>query len=159
MGADHNKLDALRRFANNRAATPAEKATARRLAKALAAKIGRSSGQNRRNRALALPEPPIARWRRRWIAWIEVVLPKIAGLYGFWIVSAMAPIFLPIFVFIFGGEVVRRQAEGKVGIYLVWTLGLGAAVLATIVIGWLLSFVAWWVKLGAESASDRDSFS
>jgi len=30
MGADHNRLDALRRMAKDRAATPAEKATARR---------------------------------------------------------------------------------------------------------------------------------
>jgi hypothetical protein len=36
--ADHNKLDALLRLAKDRAATPAEKATAQRLAKALAAK-------------------------------------------------------------------------------------------------------------------------
>ena len=41
MSADHNTLDALRRLAKDRAATPAEKATARRFAKALAAKIGK----------------------------------------------------------------------------------------------------------------------
>jgi len=41
MGADHIRLDALRRLAKDRAATPAEKATARRLAKALADKIGK----------------------------------------------------------------------------------------------------------------------
>jgi hypothetical protein len=35
MSADHNRLDALRRVAKDRAATPAEKATARRFAKAL----------------------------------------------------------------------------------------------------------------------------
>jgi hypothetical protein len=38
MSADHDRLDALRRLAKDWAATPAEKATARRLAKALAAK-------------------------------------------------------------------------------------------------------------------------
>jgi hypothetical protein len=32
MGADHDRLDALRRLAKDRAATPAEKATARRFA-------------------------------------------------------------------------------------------------------------------------------
>jgi hypothetical protein len=32
MSADHNRLDTLRRVAKDRAATPAEKATVRRLA-------------------------------------------------------------------------------------------------------------------------------
>lgn len=41
MSADHNRLEALRRLANDRAATPAEKATARRLAKAFADKLGK----------------------------------------------------------------------------------------------------------------------
>ena len=48
MGADHNRLDALRRLAKDRAATPAEKATARRLAKALADKIGKRPHRSRR---------------------------------------------------------------------------------------------------------------
>ena len=47
MGADHNRLDALRRLAKDRAATPAKKATARRLAKALADKIGKPPGRSR----------------------------------------------------------------------------------------------------------------
>jgi hypothetical protein len=73
MGADHNTLDALRRMAKDRAATPGEKATARRLAKALAAKIRERPGQNRRKgHGLALPEPPAARWRRVWSSvWLE----------------------------------------------------------------------------------------
>jgi hypothetical protein len=41
MGADHNRLDALRRLAKGPAATPAEKASARRLAKALADNIAK----------------------------------------------------------------------------------------------------------------------
>jgi len=48
LGADRNTLDALRRLAKDRAATPAEKATARRLAKALAAKIGKRPRRSRR---------------------------------------------------------------------------------------------------------------
>jgi hypothetical protein len=40
MGADHNRLDALRRLAKDSAATPGEKATARRLAKPLANRQG-----------------------------------------------------------------------------------------------------------------------
>jgi hypothetical protein len=68
MSADHNRLDALRRLGKDRAATPAEKATARRLAKALAAKIDKRPRRSRRKgHGLALPEPPAARWRRRWI--------------------------------------------------------------------------------------------
>src|SRR5215467_13043839 len=59
MGADHNTLDALRRMAKDRAATPAEKATARRLAKALAAKIGKRPRRSRRKGyGPALPVPP-----------------------------------------------------------------------------------------------------
>jgi len=67
MGADHNTLDALRRMAKDRATTPAEKATARRLAKALAAKIGKRPRRSRRkSHAAALPEPAAPRWRRIW---------------------------------------------------------------------------------------------
>src|SRR5262249_47338614 len=59
--ADHNRLDALRRLAKDRAATPAEKATARRFAKALAAKIGKRPRRSRRKGpGAALPEPPAA---------------------------------------------------------------------------------------------------
>jgi hypothetical protein len=72
MGADHDRLDALRRLAKDRAATPAEKTTARRLAKALAAKIGKRPRRSRRKgHGAALPEPPAARSRRRWIVWLE----------------------------------------------------------------------------------------
>jgi hypothetical protein len=79
MSADHNRLDALRRLAKDRAATPAEKATARRFAKALAAKIGKRPRRSRRKGSgAALPEPPAARWRRRWVAWLEAVLHKMA---------------------------------------------------------------------------------
>jgi hypothetical protein len=69
--ADHDGLDALWRVVKDQAATPAEKATARRLAKALAAKIGKRPRRSRRkNHAAALPEPPAARWRRHWIVWL-----------------------------------------------------------------------------------------
>jgi len=75
MSADHNTLDALRRLAKDRAATPAEKATARRLAMALAAKIGNRPRRGRRTgHGAALPEPPAARRRRLWIAWLEGAL-------------------------------------------------------------------------------------
>jgi hypothetical protein len=99
MSADHNRLDALRRLAKDRAATPAEKATARRLAKALAAKIGkRPRRSRRRGHGPALPEPPAARWRRRWVVWLEVALHKIAvagrWLYGIWIVSAIGMVLI-----------------------------------------------------------------
>src|SRR5215813_1315696 len=78
MSADHNTLDALRRLAKDRAATPAEKATARRLAMALAAKIGNRPRRGRRTgHGAALPEPPAARRRRLWIAWLEGALNKI----------------------------------------------------------------------------------
>jgi hypothetical protein len=67
MGADHIRLDALRRLAKDRAGTPAEKATARRLAKALAAKIGKRPRQSwRKGHAPALPESAAGRWRRIW---------------------------------------------------------------------------------------------
>ena len=79
MSADQNRLEALRRLAKDRAAPPAEKATARRLAKALAAKIGKRPRRSRRKGSgAALPEPPAARWRRRWVAWLEAVLHKMA---------------------------------------------------------------------------------
>src|SRR5215467_11360704 len=78
MSADHNTLDALRRLAKDRAATPAEKATARRLAMALVAKIGNRPRRGRRkDHGAALPEPPTARRRRLWIVWLEGALNKI----------------------------------------------------------------------------------
>jgi hypothetical protein len=144
MSADHDRLDALRRLAKDRAATPAEKATARRFAKALAAKIGKRPRRGRRKgHAAALPEPPAARWRRRWIVWLEAALHKIAVAGGWvhavWIVSLIAL----ILIFVFGSEALRRQASD---IYLVRTLGLLAAGFAMMAIAGLLAFVAWWLK-------------
>src|SRR5215469_970710 len=102
MSADHNRLDALRRLAKDPAATPAEKATARRKAKALAAKIGKRPRRSRRKTYVAaLPEPPAARWRRRWIVPLESVLHKIAvagnWLHRIWIVSAIGMLLLFVF--------------------------------------------------------------
>src|SRR5262245_4832778 len=117
MSADHNTLDALRRLANDRAATPAEKATARSLAKALVSKIGNRPRRGRRKgHGAALPEPPAARRRRLWIVWLEGALHKIevAGwwLHGIWIVSII--MLGPLLVF--GSDAVRQQVSD---IYLV----------------------------------------
>jgi hypothetical protein len=138
MSADHDRLDALRRLAKDRAATPAEKATARRFAKALAAKLGKRPRQSRRKRpSAALPEPPAARWRRQWIIRLEAVLHKIAvagkWVHGVWIVSIIGL----VFVSAFGGEAVQRQAGD---IYLVRTLGLLAVVFTMMAIAGLLYF-------------------
>src|SRR5262249_44120090 len=110
MSADHNTLDALRRLAKDRAATPAEKATARRLAKALATKIGNRRRRGRRKgHGAALPEPPAARWRRLWVTWLDAALHNIevAGwwLHRIWIVSII--VLGPLLVF--GNDAVRQQ--------------------------------------------------
>jgi hypothetical protein len=144
MSADHNRLDALRRLAKDRAATPAEKASARRFAKALAAKIGKRRRRSRRkDHAAALPEPPAARWRRLWLGWLEATLHKIAVaghvVHGVWIVSVIGM----LLIFVFGSEAVQRQAGD---IYLVRTLGLLAVVLVMVVFAGLLAFAAWWLK-------------
>src|SRR5215510_16547270 len=102
MSADHNTLDALWRLAKDRAATPVEKATARRFAEALAAKIGNRFRQGqRKSHGTALPEPPTARRRRLWIVWLEGALNKIevAGwwLHGIWIASII--VLGPLLVF------------------------------------------------------------
>jgi hypothetical protein len=54
--SDHERLDALRRLSRDRAATPAEKATACHLGKALAARIGERRGSRRKGNDAALPE-------------------------------------------------------------------------------------------------------
>jgi hypothetical protein len=144
MGADHNRLDALRRMAKDRAATPAEKATARRLAKALAEKIGKRPRRSRRKvQGPALPEPPAARWRRLWILWLEAALHKIAvagsWLHGFWIVSIIGL----TLVLVFGSEAVRRLAFD---VYFVRTLALFAVALVIVVATALFTFISWWLK-------------
>jgi hypothetical protein len=140
MGADHNRLDALRRLAKDRAATPAEKATARRLAKALADKIGKRPRRSpRKGQGPALPEPPAARWRRLCILWLEAALHKIAvagrWLHRFWIVSIIGL----TLVFVFGTEAVRRLAFD---VYFVRTLALVAAALAIVAATALLTFIS-----------------
>jgi hypothetical protein len=144
MSADHNRLDALRRLAKDRAATPAEKATAQRLAKALAAKIGkRPRRSRRRGPSAALPEPRAARWRRLWLAWLEAALHKVAvaghWLHGVWALSLICL----VLVSVFGSDAVQRQAGD---VYLVRTLGLLAAGFAIMAIAGLLAFFAWWLR-------------
>jgi hypothetical protein len=144
MGADHDRLDALRRLAKDRAATPAEKATARRFAKALADKIGKRPRRSRRKgHGAALPEPPAARWRRLWIAWLEAALEKIAvaghWVHGIWIVSIIGLTLM----LVLGSDAVRQQAGD---IYLVRTLGLLAAAFIMTAIAGLLAFIAWWLR-------------
>jgi hypothetical protein len=131
-------------MANDRATTPAEKATARRLAKALADKIGKRPRRIRRKgHGLALPEPPAARWRRQWIVRLEAVLHKIAvaggWLHVIWIVSLIGMVLTSVF----GSDTVQRQVRD---IYFVRTLGLLGAGLAIISIAGLLAFAAWWLK-------------
>src|SRR5262245_39555641 len=144
MSSDHNRLDALRRLAKDRAATPAEKASARRFAKALAAKIGKHPRRSRRKGPdAALPEPPAARWRRQWVIWIEAALHNVwlawKWVYWIWIVTFVG---LLLIIF-FGSEAVRRQV---VEVYLWQTIGVVAAAFALIAIGGLLAFVAWWLR-------------
>jgi hypothetical protein len=144
MSADHNRLDALRRLAKDRAATPAEKAAARRFPKALADKIGKRPRRNRRKgHAAALPEPPAARWRRQWIIRLEAALHKIAvaggWVHGIWMVSLIGM----VLVLIFGSEAVQRQVSD---IYLARTLGLLALGLVLIAIAGLVVFIAWWLR-------------
>jgi hypothetical protein len=142
--SDHDRLDALRRLAKDRAATPAEKAAARRFAKALAAKIGKRPRRGRRRGpSAALPEPPAARWRRLWLVWLEAALHKIAvaghWLHGIWALS----IICLLLVSVFGSDAVQRQAGD---VYLMRTLGLLAAGFALAAIAGLLVFAAWWLK-------------
>jgi len=144
MSADHNRLDALLRLAKDRAATPAEKATARRFAKALAAKIGkRLRGRRRKAPGVALPEPPAARWRRRWIGWIEAVLGKIAAagkwVHAVWIASLIGLVLMMVS----GSEDMRRQAGD---VYVLRFFGLVAVALLVVPIAGLVAFVGWWLK-------------
>jgi hypothetical protein len=90
-----------------------------------------------------LPEPPAARWRRRWIVWLEASLHKIAvaghWVHGVWIVSLIGLVLMSVF----GSDAVQRQAGD---VYLVRTLGLLAAGFAMIAIAGLLVFAAWWLR-------------
>jgi hypothetical protein len=144
MSADHDRLDALRRLAKDRAASPAERATARRFAKTLAEKIGKRPRRSRRKgHDAALPEPPAARWRRRWIVRFELALHKIAvaghWLHGIWALS----IICLVLVSVFGSDAVQRQAGD---VYLMRTLGLLAAGFAMVAVAGLLAFAAWWLR-------------
>jgi hypothetical protein len=144
MGTDHDRLEALRRLAKDRAATPAEKATARRFAETLAAKIGKRPRRSRHNtQGAALPEPAAARWRRLCIIWLEAVLDSLAVVGGWVHVIWIASLVGFVLMFSFGSDAVRRQAND---IYFVRTLGLMAAVLVMMSIGGLLAFAAWWLK-------------
>src|SRR5262245_49146393 len=131
MGANHNTLDALRRLAKDRAATPAEKATARRLAKALAAKIGkRPRGGRRKGSGAALPEPSAARCGSLWIRSFDARLHRseVVGwwLHGFWIVRLVV-----LGSRLTYGAAATRQPVGD--IYLVRTMGLVAAALVMMI--------------------------
>src|SRR5215470_17096064 len=142
--ADHNRLDALRRLAKDRAATPAEKATARRFAKALAAKIGKRPHRSRRkNPGAALPEPPAARWRRRWVAWLEAVLLKMAvalsWVHMIWLASLIGLVLMAVF----GTHAVRRQASD---VFLMRAVGLMAVGLLIVPLVGLFTLLAWWLK-------------
>jgi hypothetical protein len=146
MSADHDTLDALRRLARDRAATPAEKATARRLAKALAAKIGKSPRRSRRKtQSAALPEPSAARWRRLWIVWLEGALHKLAvagdWVHWFWIASLI--VIGPAVIIGFGTDLMRQQAGD---IYLVRSLGLVAVASIMMAMGGVFTFAVWWLK-------------
>jgi hypothetical protein len=144
MSADHNRLDALRRLAKDRAATPAEKATARRLAKALAAKIGKRPRRSRRKgHDLALPEPPAARWRRLWVLWLEAALHKIAlaERWVHWI--RMVSLACMVLIVVLGGEAVRQQTSE---VYIVQILGLVGVALLLVATTALLTFGLWWLK-------------
>jgi hypothetical protein len=111
------------------------------FAKALADKIGKRPRRSRhKSHAAALPEPPAARWWRRWRVRLEAALHKIAvagkWLRAVWIVSIVALVLMNAF----RSEAVRRQAGD---IYLVRTLGLVAVVFAMMAIAGLLTFIAW----------------
>jgi hypothetical protein len=142
MSADHNTLDTLRRLAKDRAATPAEKATAGRLAKALAAKIGKRPRRGRRKTESA---PRAARWRRLWIVWLEGALHKLAvtgkWVHWFWIASLI--VIGPVVIIGFGTDLMREQA---IDIYLVRSLGLVAVTLIMMAMAGILAFAAWWLK-------------
>src|SRR4030095_12295761 len=74
--AEHNKLDALLRLAKDRAATPAEKATARRLAKALAAQASVLVGGPAHGQWCGPARATGGEWRRQWIVRLEAALHK-----------------------------------------------------------------------------------
>jgi hypothetical protein len=144
MGANHETLDALRRLARDRAATPAEKATARRLAKALANKIGKRPRRSRRKgHDVALPEPPAATWRRRWVTRVEAALHKVvvagAWLHAIWIASLVGM----GLVLALGSDALRKQAND---IYFIRTLWLLAAVLIIMAVAGALTLTKWWLK-------------
>jgi hypothetical protein len=144
MSANHETLDALRRVAKDRAATPAEKATARRLAKALAGTIGKRPRKGRRKtESAALPEPPAATWRRRWIARLETALHKVvvagAWLHAIWIASLVGM----GLVLTLGSDTLRKQAND---VYFIRTLWLLAAALTIVTVVGALTLTKWWLK-------------
>ena len=144
MGADHNRLDALRRLAKDRAATPAKKATARRLAKALADKIGKRPQRGRRRGqgpacqshrrrgggACGSPGLRLRSIRSRWPGVGYTASGSSAS--SAWCSCSCS-----------GSEAVRRQAGD---VYLVRTLALVAVALVIVVATALFTFIAWWLK-------------
>jgi hypothetical protein len=144
LGAYHDRLDALRRLAKDRAATPAEKATARRFAKALADKIGKRPRRVRRKGAgAALPEPPGGEVAAPWIIWLQAALHKIAvagkWVHAVWIVSLIGLVLISVFVAkpaTPGGRHLPRADDGT----------LLAVAFAMIAVAGLLGFASWWLR-------------
>jgi hypothetical protein len=148
MSADHDRLDALRRLAKDRAATPAEKATARRFAKALADKIGKRPRRSRRKGpGAALPEPPAGRWRRIWANRLDGALNWVE-----WLQMATMPLLLALLAlpaaaiaidFLTGHKLIEEY------IFTIFLIKYGVlsalAVLAVIILGPIV-FARWWIR-------------
>src|SRR5262245_39382102 len=94
MSRDFERLEALRRITVKRGATKAEAATARRLANALQAKIGkRSRTRGREAEPIPLPEPSWARKRRIWGNRLDGALD-----WAGWLSMMAMPFLLVLFV-------------------------------------------------------------
>jgi hypothetical protein len=147
--SDHERLDALRRLARDRAATPAEKATARRLAKALAARIGEwRRGSRRKGNGAALPEPPEGRWRRIWGNRLDGMLD-----WADWLTMKAMPVLLVLFAlppvvfaldFLTGHKLI--PGEHILAAFLVkYGVLFALVILSAIILGPII-LVRWWIR-------------
>jgi hypothetical protein len=149
MSRDAERLEALRRITVKRGATKAEAATAKCLAEALKAKIGkRPPTRRRRSEPMPLPEPTWARKRRIWGDWLEWLLWRAGALCAI----AIAVYFLltpaMLFIAIFGGKAMEHHADNILEAK--FTIAM-----AICLFGWVvmppLAIALWWLR--AESGT------
>lgn len=148
--SDHHRLAALRRITVKRGATKAEAATAKRLADALEAKVGKAhTPQSRPKAKEALPEPSAARRRRIWGIRLDWASEKSCWIYligyaSFFVISA--PLALIILAFLLNLGDPHALEDWMLRLMILKYGTLAAVVCFAILMGAPITFASWWLR-------------